>query len=454
MAAHAPLTRRVLFAYGAPALPAAMLGLPLLVYLPTFYAQELGLGLAVVGAVILAARIWDVVTDPLVGFLSDRTRTRFGRRRPWLVASLPLVLCGVWFLFRPPADAGVMHLLAWIFVVYLGWTMMQIPHQAWGAELSDDYGERARITGTREAFGLAGVIIAAVLPATLPALGLADPARSVAAGLGAIALITVVALPITGAIMLFVVPEPPPSARPAPAFGAGLVLLKANGPFRRLLAAYFLNGIANGLPSTLFLLFVTHHLRLEAQQGVFLLVYFLAGLAGVPVALALARRVGKHRAWCLAMLVTCAAFIVAPLLPAGAMLGFTLICLVTGLGLGADLALPPAMQADVIDEDTAAGGAGRAGLYFALWGMATKLALALAVGTAFPLLDLAGFKAVGDNAGTAMAALAGLYAWVPIALKLVAIVLMWRFPLDAARQAALSRVIRSGSPGEQAPCGR
>lgn len=447
----APLSRRVLLAYGAPALPAAMLGLPLLVYLPTFYARDLGVGLSAVGAVMMAARIWDVVTDPLVGHLSDRTRSPFGRRRPWLAASLPLVIAGAWLLFRPPDGAGAMHLLAWTLVVYLGWTMMQIPHQAWGAELSDDYVERARVTASREGFGLVGVLVAAVLPAALPALDLVEASRGVAAGLGAIALITAIALPLAGVVLIALVPEPAASQRPPPPRG-GLALLRANRPFRRLLAAYLVNGIANGLPSTLFLLFVAHRLQLEALQGAFLIAYFLAGLLGVPVALAAARRLGKHRAWCVAMLVTCAAFVLAPLLPAGSTAAFAAICIVTGLGLGADLALPPAIQADVVDEDTAAGGDGRAGLYFALWGMATKLALAAAVGAAFPILDLVGFDASGGNAPSALWMLAGLYAWVPVALKLVAVGLMWRFPLDAARQAALARVIRSGSRREGGVC--
>jgi len=226
--------------------------------------------------------------------------------------------------------------------------------------------------------------------------------------------------------------------------------MRHNKPFRRLLLAYLVNGIANGLPSTLFLLFVAHRLVLEAQQGVFLLVYFVAGLAGVPLAVAAARRLGKHRAWCVAMLATSAAFVWAPLLPPGAGVAFALICLVTGLGLGADLALPPAMQADVIDEDTAAGGEGRAGLYFALWGMATKLALALAVGIAFPLLDFAGFDpaAAATGAKSGDLALAALYAWLPVALKLAAVALMWRFPIDAARQAQLRAVIRSHAQRE------
>ncbi|MFZ9634297.1 MAG: MFS transporter, partial [Alphaproteobacteria bacterium] len=155
----APLPARILLAYGAPALPAAMLGLPMLVYLPGFWAETMGLGLATTGAMLLLARLWDGVTDPVVGHLSDRTRGRLGRRKPWLAASLPLVLAGAWMLFRPPEGAGAAYLLAWSFVLYLGWTMMQVPHQAWGAELSEDYAARARVAAWRAGFALSRVIL-------------------------------------------------------------------------------------------------------------------------------------------------------------------------------------------------------------------------------------------------------------------------------------------------------
>ena len=448
----APLPARILLAYGAPALPAAMLGLPMLVYLPGFWAETMGLGLATTGAMLLLARLWDGVTDPVVGHLSDRTRGRLGRRKPWLAASLPLVLAGAWMLFRPPEGAGAAYLLAWSFVLYLGWTMMQVPHQAWGAELSEDYAERARVAAWREGFALCGVILAASLPALLPALGLAGARDGAAAALGMLAVLTCILLPPAGILMLVLVPEPPPLRAAAAGWRAGWTLLAANRPFRRLLGAWFLNGIANGLPSTLFLLFVAHRLGLAELQGPFLLAYFLAGLAGVPLALALARRVGKHRAWCVAMIANCVAFAPAPLLEPGAAWSFAAICVATGLCLGADLALPPAIQADVVDEDSAAGGEGRAGLYFALWGMATKLALALAVGIAFPLLDLAGFVPGTPGAPGAAPggfALAALYAWLPVALKLAAIAAMWRFPIDAERQARLREVIRSRAGAEQ-----
>jgi len=144
------LPASLLAAYALPALPAAMLGLPLLIFLPAYYVETTTLSLTAIGAVLLVARLWDVAVDPAIGALSDRTHTRFGRRKPWILAALPFVLVGSFMLFDPPTEAGAGYLLLWLLVVYLGWSMVQIPHQAWGAELSSDYAERSHIAAWRE----------------------------------------------------------------------------------------------------------------------------------------------------------------------------------------------------------------------------------------------------------------------------------------------------------------
>lgn len=433
-----PLARLV--AYGLPALPAAALGLPLYVFLPTFYATELGLSLAAVGAALLGARLWDVATDPVIGALSDRTGSRFGRRRPWLVAGLPLLVLSVWMLFRPADGAGIGYLATWSAALYLGWTMLALPHSAWGAELSDDYHERARISAAREVALVAGTLVAAGLPIAVGLDGQDDPG----AVLAALALLLAVGLPVTVGLAVSLVPDSRAATVPPVPWRQAGALLAANRPFVRLIAAYLVNGVANGLPATLFLLFVAHVLAAPEMQGPLLFTYFLCGILGVPVWLALSRRLGKHRAWCVAMIANCLIFAWVPLLGAGDVGPFLAICVLSGLCLGADLVLPSAIQADVVDVDTAAGGGRRTGLYFAFWGMATKLALALAVGTAFPLLDLAGFRAGAEsNPATALLVLALLYGAAPVAFKIVAVTLMWRFPLDQAAQDVLRRRIRA-----------
>ncbi|WP_439580126.1 MFS transporter [Elioraea sp.] len=416
----------------------ALLGLPLNVYLPAFWGEVMGLGLTTVGTVLLATRLLDGVTDPLIGWLSDRTRTGFGRRRPWIAAAVPIAAPAVWLLFVPPSGAGALHLFVAASLVYLGWTMVNVPYSAWGAELSRDYNERTRITSWREAATIAGIVASAVVPAVV--------SGGIAADLRALA-ITMLALSVPAFIGLFtLVPEPVAPGRGGErrTLREFLEPLRRNRPFLRLLAAWIVNGIANGLPAALFLLIATHLLDAEARSGLLLLVYFVTGVAAVPFWGWLARRTSKHRAWCASMLWAAAAFAFVPLLGPGDWMAFLIICVLTGASLGADLALPPAMQADVIDLDHAESGSPRAGLFFAAWSMAQKGGNALAVGVGLPLLEVLGFR-TGPAGVQGLGALVGLYAVTPIALKLVAVALMWRFPLDRDAQAAIrARLERRG----------
>ncbi len=278
------------------------------------------------------------------------------------------------------------------------------------------------------------------------ALGFETKGFSGLAALGTVA----ISLPLLGALTVSRVPEPDDATVSALTLKAALKEIAANRPFLRLLSAFFLNGLANGIPATLFLYFVSARLELPDMRGPFLFLYFLCGIAGIPLASLVAKKLGKHRAWSLAMIAACAVFAAAPLLPAGAMVGFALVCVLTGVLLGFDLVLPAAIQADVIDADTAASGDQRSGFYFAAWGLATKLSLAAGVGIVFPLLSLAGFSTepAAANSDDALFALAMLYAWLPIALKLAAIALMWNFPLGETEQADLRSKIgaRAGKP--------
>jgi len=436
--AKGPLGRAVLIAYGLPGLPLAALLLPLYVTLPAFYAVDLGLGFFTVGVVLLLARFWDVVTDPLIGSLSDRLTTRFGRRRPWLLAGAPVVMVSAGLLFLPGPDPGPdpgwSDLLVWTMVLYLGATMILLPYSAWGAELSADYNERSRIAGWREGLVVVGTLLAAGLPVAVGA------ERAVA--LEVIAWTLWIVLPVCLVIAVRFVPERPAALPPPLAWRQGLCVIWRNGPFRRLIAAYFLNGIANGLPATLFLLYVEWVLEAPDWSGILLFVYFFCGVAAIPLWLRLSARWGKHRTWVGAMVWAALVFAFVPLLGPGDELWFLAVCVLTGISLGADLTLPASMQAEVIDLDTLRSRQSRAGLFFALWGVATKLALALAVGIAFPLLALAGLEA-DPEAGPAsgLFALAALYSLLPAAIKLASVALIAGYPITAARQYRIRRLV-------------
>jgi len=424
-----------LAAYALPGFPLAALMLPLYIYLPNHYALDLGLGLSAVGFALLAARGWDVVTDPLIGALSDRFGGRFGRRRVWMVLGTPLLVLSVWQLFVPGPSPSVAHLLVWTMLLYLGGTMVMLPYAAWGAELSAEYHERSRIAGAREAAVVAGTLAAAGLPL---AFGTGTTAM-----LAALAIGVAVLLPLAVGLACACVPERP-APRRQPAAVDGWRAMRENPAFRILLGAWLLGGVANALPATLFLPFVAQVLGMPERAGLFLLVYFVAGIGAIPFWLRASRRFGKHRTWIAAMIWASAAFVWAPLLGAGDGAWFLVICIASGLALGADLVLPASMQADVVDWDRAATGRERAGAYFAAWGMATKLALALAVGIAFPLLDLAGF---GDGE-RGLLPLALLYGFAPVLFKMAAILLMLRYPLDRGAQMRLRAGLADPSAGK------
>ena len=423
------LTRRVLAAYGLPALPLAAAYFPVYVFVAEFYAGTQGVPLATIGAIFLFVRIFDALSDPLAGLASDRIRNRFGRRRPWIAVAVPIVAIATWNLFAPPAGAGALWLCLWVFLLTFGWTIAMTPYFAWGAELSGNYRDRARIVIWREGLGLAGTIIAALI------YGAADVAAD---GMRAIAGFVILTLPVAVAICLWQVPEPRDFSRSAPSLHAIWRTLRFNRLFQRLLAAFFLNGMANGVASALFIFFVAYRLDAPAMGGPLLVLYFSAALLGAPVWSWATGRMDKHRLWCWAMLYAGAVFVWMLVLGPGDWAFFAVICVFSGMALSADLSLPAAIQADVIDTATATDGAQQTGAFFALWSVVTKLALAGSSAGAFAYLGFFGFD-IGSNGQRGHAALALLYGLAPIALKFAAVALMWNFPLNAA-QVAQNRI--------------
>ena len=416
-----------LMAYSLAAVPLAMAALPIYVNVPKFYADVIGLNLFAIGGLLLAARAFDAIQDPLLGYWSDRTRdTRFGRRI-WMVAGAPMLAISMLGLFNPPvltADLMMWWLLAMLLVVYTSFSMLQISYQAHGAEMSDDPFERTRIVSYREGFGLLGVFLAAALPQVLSAKYGAREGYAVFA---------IIFIPLLLAMVAVTVWLSPPAkvreqAVVRNAFRNMLLPLK-NLPFRQLLTVFVFNGIAATIPATLVLFFIEDVIKAPAQAALLLIVYFAAGAAGMPVWVWLSSRIGKARAWLVGMMVSILAFIWAFMLGAGDVGAFAVICMLSGLGLGADLALPPSMLADVIDEDEKNGLGRNEGAYFGLWNLATKMNLALAAGIALPMLALLGYVPRASNQAQSLFYLATIYAILPCVLKAIAAVILLRSPL-------------------------
>jgi Na+/melibiose symporter-like transporter len=411
--------------YGALGFALAFVALPLYVTLPAHYAQQYGVPLAMLGAVLLLARTLDALVDPWIGRRCDVWLNREpGRLLGWMAVAALLLGGGFTALFFPPLR-GSSALLAWsalwLVVTYLGYSLLSVLHQAWGARLGGDAVQQTRIVAWREGFALAGVICASILP-TLFGLAITSAllALALAVGLALLRLAPRVQPPTQPCM------HPPTQPRQlAPAAEPALAVWRVPA-FRRLLAVYLLNGIAAAIPATLLLFFVRDRLRTPGLEGLYLGAYFVAAALSLPFWLRAVARLGQARAWSLGMLLALLAFGWAAALGAGDSIAFTLVCLASGAALGADLAIPGAMLSLVVQQ---AGLAGRAeGAFFGWWNAANKINLALAAGLALPLLQWLGY-APGQRDDAALQALTLAYCVLPCLLKLSAAALLYLFQI-------------------------
>jgi Na+/melibiose symporter-like transporter len=410
------LKKSILFFYAGTAIPLAMLGLPLYIYLPTFYAQNVGLSVSLVGLILFFARLTDVVTDPLIGFYSDRYGTKYGKRKPFMLLGSFLLAISFYALIHPPEHLVEIWLLIFSMLIYLGWSIVSIPYLAWSAEMTSDYHEKTRLSAARELFTIIGVLAALLIPYLYSVSESADKSLDILYTAFLVALFFMLPLTLMGIKESSVNPSKHISFR-------DIRILWEKIPSLGLLqSAFTLNSLANALPATLFLFFVQLVLEEESKTGPLLLLYFASGIAGLPFWTMLAKKIGKRKSWQASMLLASAAFVFVPFLGSGDLLWFALITFVSGLSLGADMALPSSIQADVvqkIDNQKAS----YAGILFGIWAMLTKFALALAVGLGFVILGVVGFDPSAPTPA-ALSTLALLYGGAPVLFKMIAFWIM------------------------------
>ena len=437
---------RRLVPYALPSLVTSVAALPMALFVPAFYADELGLPLAVVGAAIAASRLLDVVTDPLIGSMSDRLETRWGRRKPWMVVGTPLFLVAVWQVFVPGESASTSHLLLWTALLYLGFTMIDLPHKAWGAELSTDYDERSRVTSWREALSTAGQVGLLAFVLVLGVRGVDGSGEQ----LRAIAWIILLGLPVPVAIAVISVPEGRPEvfAKERRSFLAGLRLVARNPAFGRMIGCVllFVSGIA--IQGTLHRLVLADVMGDESSFPLMILLENLATLAAVPLWLWLSLRIGKHRALMAAALWLAALSLPLALLREGDTELLIAAIVVRGSSFASILFLANSIAADVIDVDTLASGEQRSGLYFAAWGMTIKLSLSLGVllGTTLPAAF--GYDpAAAVTTPNVQARLMLVYGLVPAAMMAAGALFLYRFPITRERHDEVRAAIEARSGG-------
>lgn len=417
--------------YGALGLPLSFVALPLYVYMPSYYANEFGMSLTLLGALLLGVRIFDAVTDPVIGQLADDVFQRGLKLTAWVVGvSAVLLWLGFTGLFFPPLvlfDLGQGNgngMLIWaafaLLLTYLAYGVLTIVHQSWAARLRGDDQAQSKWVSWREGFALVGVLIASVLPSV--------------SGMATTAVVLGLTLAV-GAVALMLGPTPDrikhDAKRAIPRRWAQMAQPWRIAAYRGLILVFLLNGIASAIPATLLLFFVNDRLMAQGWEGLFLFIYFAFAAGSMPVWIACVARWGLSRAWLLGMALAIAGFIGAAFLDAGDLVAFALICAASGFALGADLALPAALLAKVIrrHEDDI----GREGAYFGWWSSAAKLNLALAAGLALPLLEWLGYTPGTQDAAGLFALTVG-YAVLPCILKLFAMGALWIWRISFDRK--------------------
>lgn len=428
-----PLAWTQKLAYGLPAFSLAVVGIPVYVHIPKFYTDVIGINIAWVGAILMLARLFDAFSDPLMGVISDRVRTRMGRRRPFILWGSFCLAAAMFLLFAPPHLEGTPALVwfaATIMALFFFWTVVTVPYEALGPALTMDYTERTSLFVMRDGLLIAGTLLAAAMPALVETLQ-----GDVAAAHGQrqkffwIALVYAPMLIGTCLWCVWRIREPVDAARQARPKLNKLKGVLRNRPFIILLTSYTIGALGSNLPATLILYYVQYVLE-SPRANLFLFLYFASGILALPLWINISRRVGKKEAWLASMAINTVAFVGVYFLGAGDEWGYGVLVVLSGLGFGATLALPSAIQADVIDYDEYLTGSRQEGWYIGIWSVLKKFSAAIGVGAGLTILGMAGYVPGGSQSPEVIQTLKVLYAIVPSVCNAIAFAIALAFPIS------------------------
>jgi len=427
----------VKLAYAAPAFALAVVGIPIYVYIPKFYTDVMGMDIALLGILLFSVRLFDAVTDPLIGGLSDKAETRFGRRRPFIAVGSFLVAGAMVMLFTPPVMSPGMTAVWFgvsIYALFLFWTAVVVPYESLGPEITFDYDERTELFGLRDGFLIAGTLMAASSPALVRWIfGVPKTPSGEASVFFLLGILYAPLLIITCWWCIATIKELSPIQKQRlPGLLGSLRETLKNRPFLILLASYTVSAIGSSLPATLILYYVEYVLR-SKMADFFLLLYFATGIVFLPLWVHLAKKIGKKSAWIISMTVNTGAFTGVFFLGPGDVTAYGVLVFLSGIGFGATLALPSAMQADVIDYDELLTGTRREGHYIGIWSISKKLAAAVGIGVGLSILGAVGYTPNVEQKESVLLTLRVLYAGVPSLCNALALVIALFYPISGKK---------------------
>lgn len=410
-----------LISFGVLTTPLAMGGLAMVMYLPTFYAIDMGLGLGFVGTIFVAGRLLDIITDPLIGHWSDESRTRFGPRKPWMMAGVIGFSLSVWLFFVPPQGVGLTYLIITSSLYFLFYTILDVPYSSIGLEVSPHVHERSMLASSKAVFQVIGAISAAVIPFVL--------ALSIGASLDIIAKIIIVLCVVGFGLFLLFVPD---RQRLVTAPRLGLVgALKAvlkSRSYRYLIGSFLIIQTANAFVAGLTVLYITFIIGTPELIGMFLGILLLSSALFLPLWVWLSKRHSKKRAWLTSIIICICVLSLFPFLGEGDVIGAAVICFIIGGAFGCDAIMPTSMLADIVYEQEQGGDNRLGGLYLAVKNAVSKLSFVAPMGLAFPVLDYIEFESTGANEPSSKIVFLVFYVALPIMLRIFALYVLHKSP--------------------------
>lgn len=445
--AKLPLSQVI--AYGSVGIPFGAVSLPMAVFIAPFYAEQMGLGTALVGLIFMLLRFWDLVSDPVMGWLVDTKPTRSGKVKHWLILAVPIVLPAVWLIYNPVGPpVSPLYLAAVMFFFYIGATMILTPHQAWAPYIATSYDERSRLFMWRELFTVGTMLVMLALPTILARAG--DVSR--AEQISVMGWFLVIALPITITLAVWRVPDAKVDAdAPKADFSPRAIMtaLRQQSLWRLLLAEICI-GIAIAGTAGTFLFAAEWGFGVIDLAPLVLMCHFIAGFAAMPFWVWVSKRSEKYiavRTVCLWSAATFSLYLVFALM-GGGLIPLVFAVVVSGLGYGSPFILLRSMMADLVEAEQVRGGQNRAGLYYSMMSTAYKIGASFAIGIPYILLGLVvGFVPGGENSDGAVLGLMLVFVGVPVIAYTLAALLIWTFDITRTEQAKSAAAINAGGQG-------
>lgn len=388
--------------------------IPLQLFLPAFYAQSVGLPLQLVGSIFLASRLLAAFSDPVIGWASDRTNTRFGQRKPWIMGGGLLFAVAALAVFLPPEGVGPWWLGIGLFLLCLGWTATATPHYAWGGQLSRQSDERARIQAYIQTGASIGIFVILLLPALFDILGIRDlEIRVHAMGL-------TVMVPLAMGLLfigLFFREAPKATvsqslAKPAVSWLEGTLAVMRDPVLWRIILSDFFVAFGQGCRGAVFVFFMIHFMGLEIAS-LLLIVQYGFGVFASPLWASISYRLGRVHTLIVAEFIQVTTCLSLLLVTPERLWLLVLLVVAQGLAQGSGNLMLRALIYDVADRHRTAGKGEHAGLFSSVFNITQNAAMAISVAFAFQVIGYFGFDPAGGNSPTALSALRGFFAIAP-----------------------------------------